>query len=443
MPVEPTLQSRDFFRALKTGIGRSIAEDIYRRHIYARTSGVEPPSEYDVATKAGLENYVLAAEALSASMSENGYQPDHPVPIGSNGLPRNGAHRLASASVHGLEVHWRQESEEGWPWEWASIAALTNKNERLLLLRAAFDLAPTRSVPFILWGPVMDEWDNIVRTINEALPVQGYVDLAFPGSQRPAFHSLVYDVYSHGIKNLRTDLGFIDRKNAFLDEFPSFVRVGCALAPAPLAGAYRELAGDLKRRLRSAHNDKVPEGKFITCHFADNPEEALHLAGTLLNPDNIAVLRWRPSSRPRDQFLERLSAYRCDVEKAGLAIDDCCVVGSSVLETIGVRQATDVDFTVRNGIRATKFGPGAFHLPGGTDLVTENYHRSARHRCYSDTQIVETPGLHLMFRGLKIAAPWIVRDRKEFSGRPKDLLDVEALDLDCRDWIDHLSLPWR
>jgi len=112
------------------------------------------------------------------------------------------------------------------------------------------------------------------------------------------------------------------------------------------------------------------------------------------------------------------------------------------LEPLGVRSTTDIDFTVLNDIRAARFGPGISHVADGVDLVTENYHRLSEGRAFTDSEIIATAGLNLRYLGHKFVAPWIVRDRKNFSGRPKDRLDAELIDQYFKE-LPRIAAPWR
>jgi hypothetical protein len=78
-------------------VGDADAERVYRQHILGRTGGVERGS-----WKASVDDYVTAAIELAASMQAHGFDPYHPVVIGSNGRLMEGAHRLACSLALGL-----------------------------------------------------------------------------------------------------------------------------------------------------------------------------------------------------------------------------------------------------------------------------------------------------------------------------------------------------
>jgi hypothetical protein len=157
-------------------------------------------------------------------------------------------------------------------------------------------------------------------------------------------------------------------------------------------------------------------------------DETYHLARTILSPINLAAANSRLTPKPRVEFLAWLDQYRQCLAENGLNPEDCCIVGSSTLEALDVRQSTDIDFTLRKRIRDERFNAGARNLCANVDIVTEGYHQRSNGRIFTDDELIDHPGAHFRFRGLKFASVSVVRDRKDFSRRPKDLRDVELID---------------
>lgn len=112
-----------FFRHLIDG-GDPDSERVYRAHIMGRTGGVEPGGD-----KRSVDGYVDAARALLRSMKARGFDPVHPIPVGSNGRIRNGAHRIACALALGIDVAIERIDKPGTaaPWDeaWLRRGGLT------------------------------------------------------------------------------------------------------------------------------------------------------------------------------------------------------------------------------------------------------------------------------------------------------------------------------
>jgi len=431
-----------YFRSLISEVSDYRIEWMYRRHINARTGGKEPASRFSAVQKNSTDDYVLAARQLLASMERRGFDETHPIPIGANNLPLNGSHRLACALALDVVPQFERVDDPGLPWNFSWFASNGfTKPEQLRLLEGVVSLLPAVAIPFIMWAPAIDSWDEMTQEINQIFPVAGHVDLAFPASNRPAYESLIYDVYSHDVDDFRHGFDHIHRKLSFLAPYPSFLRVGCAIVPMELAGQYGSIVEHLKKTLRQKYSSKIAADKFITLHIADSPNEARHMAATLFNPDNLHWAKYRTSARPRDFLLDALTTYKSTLKSLQIDGEDAVIAGSGILEPLGVRLTTDIDFTIPNDLRARRFGPGVTQFGNGVDLVTENYHRKSGGTTFTDSEILTHPGLHIRYLGQKFVAPWIVRDRKNFSGRPKDRLDVELIDQHFSDLMGHAS-PW-
>src|SRR5215831_2473824 len=89
-----------FFEMLKRSGKVSEAQEMYKRHIFARTGGIEPGNS----TKTDLDLYVTSARVLFERMVMIGYDRAEPIPVDQWGRLRDGAHRVACAAVLGLQV---------------------------------------------------------------------------------------------------------------------------------------------------------------------------------------------------------------------------------------------------------------------------------------------------------------------------------------------------
>lgn len=418
-----------YFQALLSKRGLPQARAAYLRHIQLRTGGQEP-ADYQgkPSPKQELAHFELASRALLTSMQTKGFDPAHAVPLGNGSRPLNGAHRIACAAALHLDIAVKREPADAGTWDMAwFIRQGYSKREQMQILFDLVRLSPDRCSVFVLWSPVLDAWDDMVDKIaGEGYAVAGFVDLAWPEAQRAAFESLVFDIYSHGITDFIGGFGHIERKLQFLRPKPCFLRVGVCMFNAAAGAAWGGITG-LKSAIRQRHASLAPVDHFVTCHFGDTPAESQHMARTLLCPENLDAVAARPVNQPRQVFLGWLNAYAQTLAQLGIRSEDCCIVGSAALEVQGIRLATDIDFTTREAIRAARFTPGVTRFDTGIDLVTQGYHRSSNAVAISDDHLIDEPGAHVYFRGFKITALSLIRDRKEFSRRPKDLLDVELM----------------
>jgi hypothetical protein len=100
-----------FFISLKTQTNEEYFEDLYRRTILSQTKGngelPGPYTHYDHSIKQSVDDFVREAKNLFVSMSQNGFNSEHPVPFNRNGI-LNGTHRVACALALDIDL-WAQE----------------------------------------------------------------------------------------------------------------------------------------------------------------------------------------------------------------------------------------------------------------------------------------------------------------------------------------------
>lgn len=400
----------DFFRGLMNG-GDPIAEDRYRRHIAARTGGFE-------GAKQSVDDYVQASSRLLQSLKDHGFRPETPVRIGTgNGLPLDGAHRIAAALALDLEVLVAEE--EGihggvWDLEWFRQHGFSREELEQLLMRYAA-LAPAPAV-FIFWGPTRGQWPRLLDALAAHLPVAGTLDVKVDAEELPI---LVDDIYAYRLGPRPNDR--IRAKAALLADGPPHVRV--VVADVSSAGAGAETVVTATKRALRAIAGRDENDFATTLHASDTAAEARYLTQLFFNRNYLRGLEARRHAPLRATFEGWLHDYVSALDARGISRDDACVVGSAVLEAVGLRTSTDIDCIV--GQREPRFHEGVVSLAAGVDLVTRGYHRRAdRGATFSDAEIVANPALHFHVRGLKFANPELVIDRKRQHGRAKDIADV-------------------
>jgi len=115
-----------FFEALAHGYEASEEQEMYSRHILARTGGIEPGNSH----KSNINLYVNSARDLFCSMSEVGFDQGKPIPIDQWGRLRDGAHRVACATVLNLPIVPRYVTAEYPIRQWGIDWFLCNRFSR-------------------------------------------------------------------------------------------------------------------------------------------------------------------------------------------------------------------------------------------------------------------------------------------------------------------------
>ena len=112
-----------FFRHLLGGADPD-SERVYRWHIRKRS---ETRMQIGLPTdqwKRSVDDYVIAAASLFASMQTNGFNITEPIPIDPVGELLGGAHRLACARALDVNVHAQMWNYTAWApaWDYAWFA---------------------------------------------------------------------------------------------------------------------------------------------------------------------------------------------------------------------------------------------------------------------------------------------------------------------------------
>jgi hypothetical protein len=392
-------------------------QTLYRRHIHVRTGGQEPG---DAARKGSIADFVQAFDALVDDMAAHGFRPVHPVPLSADdGLPRNGAHRLAAALAVGCAVTAVHEPGPGgrWGWDWFRDHGF-GLDDRNLLLRAWAEVKGQHAQIALLWSPVESAWPEIEAALDAEMPIVAARTIELP---RPGFDEMLRDVYSHDW-GPRTGEN-IERKIALLAGHAPCVRLLFLERPADAAD---DLPRRLKLRLREAWAGLSPVDDFTCLHVSESTAETGHLLRMFTSENNLRWLRRRATLR--GAVIERLVQMRQHVLGLGMQPTECCVVGASVLDAFGLRESDDVDFTLRRALRKRHFHDGVTALSEALDVVSAGYPRSfSDEPAIDDDRLIGDPDCHFLVRGVPFADPRIVLARKQHQRRDKDIRDLGLL----------------
>ena len=414
-----------FFRSLTGLERRDVWEPFYRKHILERTKGFEPRDSFQkrVSSKRSVDDYVTACETLLQSFQSGGFDANFPVPVSSEDKLLNGAHRLACALATNqpiLIAPGQLGSSRPWGFQWFADRAYPPELLAALLYHYAHLTTKAIGV-LILWGPTAAGWSQILTGLKEQVGIVGWLDFCLE-SNPAAFQSLVHDVYALQWEELEDRN--IRRKAIFLNQARRIFRVVLVEDLFDQKRAFSNHLRTVRTGIRRQFAHVLPEEAFCTCHAACSEAESAYLVELLLGQGSRKYQSLRAGGQPRSQFGHWLLQLPGELARHGLSREDICIVGSSPLEVIGLREATDIDITVTPGFRK-RFGPGVTHLTPWLDIVTKEYGRSLDRPHIPDKELIKDPKHHFWFRGFKFADVDIVLRRKAYQKRPKDLADIE------------------
>lgn len=385
---------------------------LYFRHIHLRTKGKEP----DNLEKVSLNDYQISFAKLLESIKQHGFDDNHAIPLAQDTCLLNGAHRVAAAKALRLDevpvVFTDRLKGIGWDFDWFAQRAF-NLEELNELLLCWLENTPERGHIFILWPAVIEHWDSITKDIANDLELitQREINCTALG-----FSELVKDIYS-------TD--------AVADFMPNII------AKLETLSAYQPklrvlvVYGDtlrvraVKEKIRQQYAAIMPEHLFCTLHASSDYKEAMHLGHIFFHQATLELLKNRASP-----LSETICYWIAEAKKAllnrNVSVLNGCVVGGAVLDAYGIRNADDLDMTVTHTVRQAHFSDKASPLTDAIDIVNKDYAKSVS-GVISDDILLTDRALHIYVRGFKFASLDVVRQRKSYSQREKDMADLSKI----------------
>lgn len=387
-----------FFRSIVKGCDPE-AEDLYRRHIEARTGGREKnPSGQ---SKQSVDAYIDAARSLLASMLDAGFRLDRPVVLGSNGRPRDGAHRIACALALGLNVAAIRDDKPGLGWGYEEVAGTWSFDEKIDLLRNWVRYSP-HSALLCYWACAEQHWDEM--SLEPDLSQVAHVDLEF--DQHDQFGGLVHDLYPTTSRHVIVD------KVRWLSNWRPALRV--VIGTTTTADRFRA-AIHAKKRLRALVPFE-PKERFNALHCAANVRELVAQADVLLSSTGIRHARRREHTLPRKSIITRLMTLRSEMEARGVNPASVCVVSGMAMAAAGLRDADDIDM-IGNGVERLV----------GTDLKVSKVRKGNYHPQIPDRVLIDNPEYHYWKFGVKILSLDVILDLKKGWTNEKAQRDVALI----------------
>lgn len=397
--------------------------ELYKRHIAYRTGGVEDH-------KSSINDYVEEFHALIDDIRINGFDENYPIPVSRhNGIILDGAHRLACCLYFKKSAYVEYMDIEGSKWDYKWLLKNGFQSDLDKIYKEYIRIKSANTFIAILWGPIRNHWDEVERIISKKHTIVGRMDFSFSSS---VFLSVLEEIYAYefGIRMSSR----IEEKGRFLLRFPSeFAMILFDVREPNYFYEDETLVCkqvlELKNGIRDDMNSIVEKERFATIHTSDNEGHTAYLSSLLLSENNLKVISNKDLNKPREEFLSWLEEYMRVMEDYGLSKEECCIVGSSSLEVLGIRKSTDIDFIISEQKRDSYFPDTFLQLSANVDIASRGYHeKSNKEITFTDNQIIFDEDKHFYFRGLKFAALDIIKDRKSFERRPKDMKDIMLID---------------
>jgi len=388
----------------ENGYDTSFGEDVYKEHLRV-WNGFD---ELDNPNKKTYEDFKTTFDKILDSISKTGFNSYYgTVPVTSNMMLLNGAHRVAAGILYNrdVEYHIAQSSSEG------QLNCSSDYFKELGLDSVYMDAMATEYA-------VLDKDTLIVTLFPSAVHQTEKIGKAFEILNK---HSSI--VYVKNIPWSRNGaLNFV--RQLYLGEewglgwqqnFAGFARKAelCYTNDVPMITVLIKPNSmtdtvSLKEEIRSVFGC----GKH-SCHINDIHEETIQIARTYFNDNSIHHAN-KANFIHYTKFQSQFEYYKNFIKSNNLNPEKYCITASSVLSLYGLREGQDLDYLHDWG-----------EISGHEDVHSHNNeiekYTTTRH------DILYNPKNHFWHDGVKVASLGIIRELKEKRNEPKDIRDVELV----------------
>jgi hypothetical protein len=392
------LLCRDFVYGIENAANLSL----YTRMQLTRVQGLANLDFWTDNPKENVDEMLCECKKLCQSIRQNGFDRSKPIPLSSrNNVIIDGSHRLgaslAAESKIWAKYYGNVTGGENYGFDWF-VENGFNNDDLIRVLRGFCELYSKSLGIVVLYGTVIDEWDYIQSAFSKDFTIVGSIEIDFSHNFY-AYETLIREIYSDPQYNNP----YNDFKLRFLEKAPLKIRlllIGESGQQEKDIPFYEKLKR-LKMTLRDSMYFETGTAPCVI-HTSDNRYEFNVLKKLLLSSNNLRYLDRRIVSNYSDVLLERLSRARKELSKCGIPLDDCVIVGSSVMEILGLCPARDLDIIVHSRHR-DRLGNEMHNLDGDIEIYPVNKIRlGVRDDFIPNDNIVVNDDLHFIFHGWKV-----------------------------------------
>ncbi len=422
------LYAKEFLESENNHYSKDVYKDLYIRHILMRTMGQEP---IDInctnSNKNNIDDYISSFQELILSMKSIGYNGE-PIPVFGN-LLANGAHRTATAALLNLKIPILEEKQGfSWDFDWFCNNGF-NTEDKQRILKGFVDIHPNNCAIFVVWNPLFKYIENVKTVINNYFDIVGDIELDFENNY-VAFTNVLLEIYDPNISKTGDETVIREKAKLLQANYLSFKVIVVTNQKKNSDKSISELSKNCKDEIRNLFNHILPKECFCTVHSSDGESECKYLASILLSPNNIKHLKMRLTTETGANFTRRIRNLPSFFKDTGIFTpNDVCIIGSGVMTALGVQKDSDSDsdFIIDYKYRE-KLGWEVVYLNDDYDIGVSDK-LAYRPKNIPDNILIHNSEYHWMFKGIKFANLQIIKDRKSFNPRPKDIIHLRQIDL--------------
>lgn len=352
-------------------------------------------------------------------MEQEGFRPDRFIPLGHDGKPYDGLHRIAAALAAQTDI-WVRNYDDRQMHE-VTLSYLQQQGflfvDLLRVLRGFVDIYPGKCGIFVFFGPSMNLWHYMEGQIKSRFTVVGSLDFDFQANYI-GFNNLLRMLYQDTNRHSE----WLTRKLDMLAMAPLIYHVVVVSDERMKHEDFYAEIRNLKLNLRQCLFEDLDEHVPITVHASDSEEEFQQMKRILLSANNWYWLNKRLQLYYASDFLGRLERLKRWCDTNHVRREDVCIVGSAVMELLGLRHCNNFNVVIKSC-----YGISSSCLEEDIEVNQDMYCLEEDGTPLSNDCLIDDEDRHWIFSDVKFCNLEYVERYKERRGQKKDLLDVAKI----------------
>ncbi|MBN8549900.1 MAG: hypothetical protein J0M12_11345 [Deltaproteobacteria bacterium] len=411
VPAHTLLRAERFDLGVKAHFAQSILqgkENGYAASLYAAHLAVWNGFYENTPSKDSLADFTRSFVALATSPSQKQI-----LPTDANLSLIDGAHRASLAIIRNQDVTVARAEKTSDNYNYEAFASYANVLQpelaEILLDQMAFHFSrfqPDARCVCIFPSTEDAKGSEIEKLISSCCSI---------------YYRKQYTPSAASFRQLLLHLYYLDERRwigTFANDFAGLKeKLSLCFKPKQkltlyfVTGLSNDRSLELKEQIRSLF-----ELQKHSCHIGNSHAELMMLAEmSLHSADAIFDKIQIPSSFT--QFASCFEKLQSFVNNSGIAKEDFCIAGSTILAMLGIRDCRDIDLIFSPRVQNIQLPEGL-----GNHASEQSWYPA------SFEDITSDPRYYFYFFGFKVARPWVIfKFKKARAEDPKDLNDVRSL----------------
>lgn len=380
---------------------------IYKKHIEAFSNGTftEPGSP----SKNSIDVYIKSFDKLIDDIKEKGFDSSKSaVPVGANGIPIDGSHRIAVCAYFDLPINIVElpsiKKENVYDYNFFSQRNLDGFYIENLALE--YVKVKKHSYAVCIWPKAYsldggEKADDIVKNSTANILLHKNVTLG-----RPAMKNFLLQIYGHHYWVGSYKDKFKGTEKKVVDVYGGRGDMRVYFLAADSLDVIKKLKNDVRKAYGIGNH---------SIHITDDQAETIQLAKLMLNENSLHHIKNSDLTRYH-KVHERLVRFKKYIRNSDLDMDNFVVDSGSVLSIYGIRDSTDLDLITNYDHVATDDKEIEKH-----DDEQLSYHDTTAQ------DLIYNPRNHFYFNDVKFISLPQLKVFKKNRNEPKDIEDIKLI----------------